>query len=130
MIYRRFYAQGSTSEGVRVILEEIEAPYQLIQSTKDISKSRHPEQLKISPNGWISVLIFGDNGIYECAAIIMFLCDRHPEVNLAPKYNASKRGLYLLTLLYFFSFIQTAFQTNYYPDLFVDTVVVETSVIR
>ena len=127
MIFRLFYAQGSVSEGVMVILEEIGAHYELIQSTKDRSKSRPPEQLKINPNGWLPVLIFGNNGMYECAAITIFLCDRHPEVNLAPKYNDPKRGLYLQTLLYLSSTLQTAFQTNYYPNRFVDIVAVDPS---
>ncbi len=34
MDYRLFYAKGSASDGVRVILEEIGVPYELIQSTK------------------------------------------------------------------------------------------------
>ncbi len=123
MIYRLFYAQGSASEGVRVFLEEIGVHCELIQSTKYRSKVRPPEQFKIKPNGWIPVLIFGNNGMYKCAAITMFLCDRHPEVNLAPKYNDPKKGLYLQTLVYFPSTLQTAFQTNYYPERFVDKVV-------
>ena len=121
MDYRLFYAQGSASDVVRVILEEIGVSYELIPSTIDRSKPRPPEQLEINPNGWLPVLMYGDNGIYECAAITIFLCDRHPEANLAPKFNEPKRGLYLQTLVYFSNSVQTAFQTNYYPDRFVDT---------
>jgi len=121
MDYRLFYAKGSASEGVRVILEEIGVPYELIQSTIDRSKPRPPEQLEINPNGWVPVLMYGGNGIYECAAITIFLCDLHPEANLAPKFNEPKRGLYLQTLVYFSNSVQTAFQTNYYPDRFTDT---------
>ena len=118
---RLFYAKGSASDGVRVILEEIGVPYELIQSTIDRSKPRSPEQLEINPNGWVPVLMYGGNGIYECAAITIFLCDLHPEANLAPKFNEPKRGLYLQTLVYFSNSVQTAFQTNYYPDRFTDT---------
>ena len=121
MDYRLFYAKGSASDGVRVILEEIGVPYELIQSTIDRSKPRPPEQLEINPNGWVPVLMYGGNGKYECAAITIFLCDLHPEANLAPKFNEPKRGLYLQTLVYFSNSVQTAFQTNYYPDRFTDT---------
>ena len=121
MDYRLFYAKGSASDGVRVILEEIGVPYELIQSTIDRSKPRPPEQLEINPNGWVPVLMYGGNGIYECAAITIFLCDLHTEANLAPKFNEPKRGLYLQTLVYFSNSVQTAFQTNYYPDRFTDT---------
>ena len=71
MIYRLFYAQGSASEGVRVILEEIGAHYELIQSTKDRSKSRPPEQFKINPKGWIPVLILK---IMACMNVLPLPC--------------------------------------------------------
>ena len=106
--------------GVRVILEEIGAPYELIQSTIDRSLQRPPEQIALNPNGWVPVLTWGDKGMYECAAITMFLCDRHPEAKLAPLTGEPERSLYLQTLVYFSSSVQTAFQTSYYPDRFVD----------
>ena len=121
MAYKLFYAKQSASLGVRVILEEIGAPYELIQSTIDRSAPRPPEQLALNPNGWVPVLIWGDKGMYECAAITMFLCDRHPEAKLAPMTGDPERSLYLQTLVYFSNSVQTAFQTNYYPDRLVDT---------
>ena len=106
--------------GTRVILEEIGAPYELIESTIDMDKPRSPEQLAINPNGWVPVLKWGDNAMYECAAITVFLCDRHPEAGLAPAADDPARGLYLQTLIYFTSSVQNAFQLDYYPDRFAD----------
>ena len=120
MTYKLFYADGSAAQGVRVVLEELGVPYELIESTIDRSKQRPPEQLKINPNGWVPVLMYEDTGIYECAAIAIFLCDRHSDANLAPTLHDATRGLYLQTLVYFSNSVQTAFQTNYYPDRFVD----------
>ena len=130
MEYKLFYAPGSAAEGVRVVLEEIGAPYKLIQSTKNRSEPRPPEQLAVNPNGWVPVLLWGDNGMYECAAITVFLCDRHPEAELAPRFDEPERGLYLQTLVYFSNSVQTAFQTNYYPDRFADTPADEPSAQR
>ena len=59
--------------------------------------------------------------MYECAAITVFLCDRHPEAGLAPALDDPTRGLYLQTLVYFSNSVQNAFQLNYYPDRFADT---------
>ena len=59
--------------------------------------------------------------MYECAAITVFLCDRHPEARLAPAPDDPARGLYLQTLVYFTSSVQNAFQLDYYPDRFADT---------
>ena len=121
MTYQLFYAPGSAAMGMRVILEEIGAPYQLIESTIDMDKPRPPEQLAINPNGWIPVLKWDGNAMYECAAITVFLCDRYPDAGLAPAVDDPARGLYLQTLVYFSSSVQNAFQLDYYPDRFADT---------
>ncbi|HCX88100.1 MAG TPA: glutathione S-transferase [Gammaproteobacteria bacterium] len=121
MTYQLFYAPGSAAMGTRVILEEIGAPYELIESTIDMDKPRLPEQLAINPNGWIPVLKWGDKAMYEGAAITVFLCDRHPDAGLAPAIDDPERGLYLQTLVYFSSSVQNAFQLDYYPDRFADT---------
>lgn len=121
MAYKLYYALDSAAMGVRVILEEIGAPYELIQTTIDMDKPPPAEQLALNPNGWIPVLIWDDSAMYECAAINVFLCDRHPEANLAPGINEPERGLYLQTLVYFASSVQNAFQLNYYPQRFADT---------
>ena len=130
MSYKLFFDKGSAAQGVQMVLEELEQPYQLIQSTKDRSKPRPAEQLRINPNGWVPVLMYENTGIYECAAITIFLCDRHPEKKLAPRIDNSKRGLFLQTLVYFSNSVQTAFQTNYYPDRFVDVALDEDSAQR
>jgi len=128
--YKLFYALGSAAMGVRVLLEEIGAPYELIQTTIAMDQPRPPEQLALNPNGWVPVLIWGDNAMYECAAITVFLCDRHPEANLAPGIDDPERGLYLQTLVYFSNSVQNAFQLDYYPDRFADTPADEPSAQR
>ena len=76
--------------------------------------------MKINPNGWVPVLSWDDGAMYECAAITMFLCDRYPEAQLAPKLEAPERSLFLQTLLYFASSVQIAFQLDYHPYRFAD----------
>jgi len=120
-MYKLFYALKSASMGTRVMLEEIGAPYELIQATVDMDEPRLPEQLAINPNGWIPVLAWDEGAMYECAAITVFLCDRHPQAKLAPAIDDATRALYLQTLVYFSSSVQNAFQLNYYPDRFADT---------
>ena len=130
MKYRLYYAPESAAMGVRVLLEEIGAPYELMPTTIAVDEPRPPEQLVLNPNGWIPILIWGDRSMYECAAITIFLCDRHPEAELAPKIDDPERGLYLQTLIYFSNSVQNAFQLTYYPDRFVDTTSDELSAQR
>ena len=121
MTYKLYYAPGSASMGVHVLLEEIGAPYELIQSTIDRTKPRPTEQLAINPNGWVPVLLWDDNAMYEAAAITVFLCDRHPSAGLSPATDTAERALFLQTLVYFSNSVQNAFQLDYYPDRFADT---------
>lgn len=121
MNYKLYYAAGTASMGVRVLLEEIGAPYELIQTTTDRRKARPAEQLKLNPNGWVPVLLWDESAMYECAAITIFLCDRHPKSNLAPAIDAPERSLFLQTLVYFSSSVQTAFQLDYHAHRFADT---------
>ena len=121
MTYKLYYAPESASMGIRLILEELGMPYELIQSTTDKNVQRPSEQVLINPNGWLPVLVWDEGAMYEAAAITMFLCDRHPEVNLAPRFDDPKRGIYLQTLVYFSNSVQNAFQLNYHPDRFADT---------
>ena len=116
--------------GVRVLLEEIGAPYELIQSTIDRTQSRPAEQIRMNPNGWVPVLTFADDAMYECAAITIFLCDRHPQAGLSPAPDTAERALFLQTLVYFSSSVQNAFQLVYYPDRFADTSADEASAQR
>jgi len=84
----------------------------------------------MNPNGWVPVLTFADDAMYECAAITIFLCDRHPQAGLSPAPDTAERALFLQTLVYFSSSVQNAFQLDYYPDRFADTSADEASAQR
>ena len=129
-MYKLFYALKSASMGVRVMLEEIGVPYELIETTVDMDKPRPPEQLAINPNGWVPVLLWEGGAMYECAAITVHLCDRHPDAHLGPTVDDPTRALFLQTLVYFSNSVQNAFQLTYYPDRFVDAPADEPSAQR
>ena len=49
MTYKLYYADGTASMGVRVLLEEIGAPYELIQTTTDRQEPRPAETIEGKP---------------------------------------------------------------------------------
>ena len=121
MTYSLYYAEHSAAMGVRVLLEELGQPYELIETSIDMDTPRPPELLELNPNGWIPVLITGGTAIYECGAITIFLCDRHRDAGLAPDADDAQRGRFLQWLFYFSSSLQNAYQMSYYTDRFCDT---------
>lgn len=120
-MYELFYAPKSASMGVRVMLEEIGVPYTLIETSVDTDKHRPARQLAINPKGWLPVLVWDGGAMYECAAITLFLCERHPLAHLAPTVDDPLRANFLQTLVYFSNSVQNPFQLTYYPDRFADT---------
>ena len=94
MTYKLYYADGSASMCIRVILEELEQPYELISVDINSDISSNKKILKINPNGWIPILTWEKGSFYECGAIVVFLCDRHSILKLAPDFNHFNRGLY------------------------------------
>jgi glutathione S-transferase len=118
MSYKLYYAEPSAAMGVRVILEEIGAPYDLIWTDISQNSVRESDFLALNPNGWIPVLAWEEGAFYECGAITIFLCDRHSEVQLAPRTTDPDRGLFLQWLFFFSSSLQNAYQMTYYPNRF------------
>jgi glutathione S-transferase len=118
MTYQLFYADRSAAQGVRMILEELNQQYELIETDIKSEEPRSPELLAANPNGLVPVLTFDGGMIYECGAIVTFLCDRHPEYRLAPKTGDLHRGLFLQWLFYFSSSLQNAFSMTYRPNRF------------
>ena len=130
MSYKLYYAEPSAAMGVRAILEEIGAPYELIWTDISQNSTREPDFLALNPNGWIPVLVWEKGAIYECGAITVFLCDRHPEIQLAPDATDPERGLFLQWLFFFSSSLQNAYQMTYYSNRFCASSENEASVRR
>ena len=82
------------------MLDECGAKYEIVPI--DFNKREHkaPEFLKINPAGKLPALVDGDAKVFEGAAICMYLADKFPEAELAPKIGAPERGRYLSLMVY------------------------------
>jgi glutathione S-transferase len=82
------------------MLDECGAKYEIVPI--DFNKREHkaPEFLKINPAGKLPALVDGDAKVFEGAAICMYLADKFPEAELAPKIAAPERGRYLSLMVY------------------------------
>ena len=118
MSYQLFYSDRSAAQGVRLILEELNQDYELIETDIKSQGPRPPELLAVNPNGLVPVLIYEEGPIYECGAIVTFLCDRHSEYGLAPGVGDRYRGRFLQWLFFFSSSLQNAFSMTYRANRF------------
>jgi glutathione S-transferase len=90
------------------MLDECGADYEIVPV--DLAKREHktPEFLKINPAGKLPALVDGDSKIFEGAAICLYLGDKFPDANLAPRIGAPERGRYLSLMVYSTSQLEPA----------------------
>lgn len=118
-MYRLYWCPETAAMAPQGVLAEAGQPCQL--ELVDIGKgdNRTPDYLALNPNGYVPALVDGDGPvIYESAAIVLYLCDRHPEAGLAPAPDDPLRGLFLRGLFHLVSEVQGAYKRHYYPDRF------------
>ncbi len=88
-MYQLYYSAGACSMAINVILNELAQPFDLINANQPNSKSRTPEFLKVSPRGYVPILVVDGTPISEGGAIITYLCDTHPS-DLMPKSGIAR----------------------------------------
>ena len=103
-----YYNPQSRAVIAKWMLDECDAQYEIVPI--DFTKGEHkaPEFLKINPAGKLPALVDGDSKIFEGTAICLYLGDKFPQANLAPKIGSPERGRYLSLMVYSTSQIEPA----------------------
>ena len=84
---------------VQWVLDEGKLEYELRKI--DVLKGEHraAEFLAINPAGFVPALITPDgDALYEVAALMVYLADRHELTDLAPRVTDRRRGPFLSTV--------------------------------
>lgn len=103
-----FHAPHSRSGAVRILLEELGAPFDLHALNLKAGEQREPGYLAINPMGKVPALKDGDALITEQVAIFLYLADRFPQAGFAPAIGDSLRGPYLRWLVFYGSCFEPA----------------------
>lgn len=120
-MYTLYWAKASANMTPHALLEEIGAPFELIEIDLDNGGQHDPKYLKLNPHARVPTLIYdGDKVLYEAAAISLFLCERHPELGLAPPPGHPDRGPFLQWMAYMTNTIQECLIAYWHPDRFID----------
>lgn len=114
-MYVLYGSPGSASLAVHLALLETGAPYRLEQLDLQARQHKSPAYLKLNPNGVVPTLLVDGQPLYECAALLMLLAERHPEAGLAPAPGTPERGTYLQWMVHFANTMQPAFRAWFYP---------------
>lgn len=114
-MYTLFYSPGTASMVVHQALLELDAPHELRLIDFDSRAQKDPEYLRLNPNGVVPTLIVDGAPIYECAALLLLLGERHVDKGLAPMPGSAQRGIYLQWTLHLANTLQPAFRQWFYP---------------
>ncbi len=81
---------------IHMALEEIGAPFEFVLLDPEQGDLTRPSYLALNPFGLVPVLETPDGPLFETAAILLYLADRHGA--LAPAPSAPDRGAFLVWL--------------------------------
>lgn len=114
-MYTLYIAPGAASLCVHWMLIEMGLDHEIKLLDLKAKAQKSPEYLALNPNGVVPTLIVDGVPVYEAAALLLLLAERHPEVNLAPSKDSRLRPIYLQWMLHFANTLQPAFRHWFYP---------------
>ncbi|MEZ5713970.1 MAG: glutathione S-transferase family protein [Paracoccaceae bacterium] len=112
--YRLHYAPDNASLIVRLTLEELGLAYDTALVDRRSGSQHAPAYLKLNPHGLIPVLETPDGPIFETAAILLWLADRHGA--LAPAPGSRNRAGFLKWLFFTSNTLHAGLRILFYPE--------------
>lgn len=114
------YYPSSAAMIPHIVLEELGVAYERVLVDRSQNRHKEPAYLKLNPNGLIPVLTDGDLVLYETAAIVLHLCDTHPQAKLAPDLGTAARAHFYKWLMWCTNTLQSTLIVYFYPERWVE----------
>ena len=114
------YDPGTAAMVPHILLEELGVPHELVLVQRSAQAHQQPPYLRLNPNGLIPVLVDGDLVLYETAAIVLHLCDTHPQAGFAPPLASAQRAHFYKWLMWLTNTLQATLILYFYPERWVD----------
>lgn len=120
MAYTLYYFPDNASLAPHMLLRELEVPFNLALVDRKADAQHSPDYLRLNPHGRIPVLVDDDLVLYESAAIMLHLADRHPEAGWSPALGSPQRAQLYKWLIYLTNTLQAEMMLWFYPQRFTD----------
>ena len=115
-MYKLYGNSGMANLAPHMALETIAAPYEMVWLNTDAAEHKGEAYLRLNPTGRVPALLDGDQPIFETAAILLHLADRHPEAGLLPPLGTPERALAYQWLIHLTNSVQVAYLAYFYPQ--------------
>lgn len=117
MDYVLYYAPDNASLIVRLVLEELGLPYAARLVDRGARQQHSDGYRDVNPAGLIPALQTPDGVMFETAAIILWLADRHG--GMAPAPDTPARADFLKHLFFTSNTLHAQMRMTFYPDQYV-----------
>jgi glutathione S-transferase len=91
-----------------------------VEIDADKGEQKSADYLKINPNARVPTLIEDGRIMYESAAILLYLCEKHPQAGLMPAVGSAERARFLQWLFYMTNTPQEALMNWHHADNYLD----------
>jgi glutathione S-transferase len=115
-MYEVHYFPGNANAAPHMLLEELGQKYNLVLVDRAIDAQKSMNYLKINPNGRIPTLVDDNLVLFESAAIVLYLVDKHPDAGLAPKLGTPERARFYQWMIFLTNSLQEELMIWQYPD--------------
>ena len=113
-MYTLRFSPDSASLIIRLVLEELGLPYTARQIDRAAGELASPEYRTLHPLGKIPAMETPNGPMFESAAILLYLSDRHP--GLAPAPDAPDRAAFLKWFFFTSTNLHTTAIEIFYPE--------------
>jgi glutathione S-transferase len=96
-----FHSPNTRSSGVRILLEELGADYDLHALDMDAGEQRGAAYMAINPMGKVPAVMHQGELVTEQVAVYLYLADLYPAAGLAPAIGDRLRGPYLRWMAFY-----------------------------
>lgn len=117
--YRLHYAPDNASLVIRLALEELGQAYETVLVNRRAQVQRSAAYRALNPNGLIPVLETPDGPMFETAAILLWLADRHGA--LAPHVDSDQRAGFLKWLFFASNTLHADLRILFHPERYIGT---------
>ncbi|AUQ71120.1 glutathione S-transferase family protein [Phaeobacter inhibens] len=115
--YRLHYAPDNASLVIRLVLEELGQPYECVLVDRRAKAQTSAEYRALNPNGLVPVLETPDGPVFETAAILLWLSERHSA--LAPPPSSPDRAAFLKWLFFASNTLHADLRMLFYPKKYI-----------
>jgi glutathione S-transferase len=115
-MYQLYYYPANANAAPHMLLEELGTDYELVLVDRAVNGQKSKAYLKVNPNGRIPALVDQDLVVFEAAAIVLHLVDKHPDAGLAPKIGTPQRANFYQWLTFLTNSLQEELMIWQYPD--------------